>query len=275
MDMRRFHLALLTLLALPIPLQSAIPLKPETVAAWEHYLQIVDLAVQASSAAGATFLQLEKTPNQLHEVRQGKMVVSQVKRKSAPDVPHGLVHDWIGTMFIPHATLANVFAVTRSYDKYPRWYGPTITHAHLIERTPNQDRFAIRYVRHVLFVTAVLDAEYQIRYVQVSPTRWYSINRSISLHEVDQYAKGADRKLDDDGRGYLWRAYTLTKYEEKDGGVYLEQESIGLSRPIPTSLRWIVEPVVKRLARELLEKPLEQTRQAILQSEGKHPSYKK
>lgn len=267
--MRRFFFPLFPLVALSFPLQSAVPLTPETIAAWDRYLQIAEASIQNVSPAQAPFLQLEKSPSQLQEVRQGKIVVSQVKRKGASEIPHGLIHDWVGTMFIPNTTLSHVFAVIRSYGEYPKWYGPTITHAHLIDKAPNQDRFAIRYVRHVLFVTAVLDAEYEIRYLQVNPTRWYSLNRSVRLQEVDQYAKDAGRKLDDDGRGYLWRAYTLTKYEEKDGGVYLEQESIGLSRPIPTSLRWIVEPVVKRLARELLEKPLEQTRQAVIQSARK------
>jgi len=29
----------------------------------------------------------------------------------------------------------------------------------------------------------------------------------------------------DEGHGYIWRLYSLTKFEERDGGVYIEVES--------------------------------------------------
>jgi len=40
-----------------------------------------------------------------------------------------------------------------------------------------------------------------------------------------------------EGTGLIWR-----RFEERDGGVYVEVEAIALSRDVPASLRWLVEP---------------------------------
>jgi hypothetical protein len=242
-------------------LAGSVTLPPGTLAAWEHYLAVAEECTKA--APTSEFLSLDSHPSQTREVQQGKVIVFQLRPESASAVPHALIHDWLGATFIPDVTIADVFAVTRNYDRYPEWYGPTIVRGHLLERSDCNDRFSIRYVRHVLFVTAVLDSEYDTQYVQVSPTSWYSTSRSTRLQEVDQSDKTADREIDN-GTRYVWRAYTLTRYQQRDNGVYIEQESIALSRPIPASLRWIVEPVVKRLARDLLASSLERTRDAVL-----------
>jgi len=46
-------------------------------------------------------------------------------------------------------------------------------------------------------------------------------------------------------------------------GVYLEIEGIVLSRGIPSSLRWLVNPVVNRLAVASMSSTLRQTREAV------------
>lgn len=51
---------------------------------------------------------------------------------------------------------------------------------------------------------------------------------------------------------------------ERDGGVYIELEAIGLSRDIPASLRWIVVPIVRRVSRGPLSTSLQQTENAVL-----------
>jgi len=50
-----------------------------------------------------------------------------------------------------------------------------------------------------------------------------------------------------------WRLVTIARYMERDGGVYLEIEAIGLSRDIPGSVRWFVEPIVRNVSRQSLK----------------------
>ncbi len=222
---------------------------------------------KVSAAAGA-FLWVDEDPGRRQRVQRGEVEVLQVKVESA--VPHGLIHDWMGTVFVADATLADVLAVAHSYDDYPKWYGPTVFKANLLGRDGDKDHFAIRYVRAVLWVTSVLDVEYETDYFQVDATRWYSVTRSSRIQDVEQYGKPDEHQLPPDaGNGYLWRIYSVARYEQRDNGVYIEQENIGLSRRIPAAFRRIVEPVVKRLSRDLLVRTLQQTRDAVLSKSGR------
>jgi hypothetical protein len=47
----------------------------------------------------------------------------------------------------------------------------------------------------------------------------------------------------DEGNGYLWRLVSFARFEERDGGLYLELEVIGLSKDLPGSLRFLLRPV--------------------------------
>ena len=66
--------------------------------------------------------------------------------------------------------------------------------------------------------------------------------------------------------GFIWRLQSIARYEERDGGVYVELEAIGLTRDIPVSLRWVTSPLVTRLSRSALATSLRQTRDGVAAS---------
>ena len=66
------------------------------------------------------------------------------------------------------------------------------------------------------------------------------------------------------GGGYLWRLNSYWRFEERDGGVYLECESVSLTRDIPFGLGWAVGPFVTSLPRESLEFTLDTTRKTLM-----------
>ena len=107
-------------------------LQTNTLAAWDQYIGVVDARLKASPAADGAFLWVDQAPGQAQRVRRGEVVVSQIKAPAAQRIPHGLIHDWIGAVFIPDATLPEVLAAARNYDQFPTWYGPTIVHANLL-----------------------------------------------------------------------------------------------------------------------------------------------
>ena len=45
--------------------------------------------------------------------------------------------------------------------------------------------------------------------------------------------------------------------------MYVEVEAIALSRDIPVSLRWLVDPIVRRISRSSLVTSLQQTGDAV------------
>ena len=48
-----------------------------------------------------------------------------------------------------------------------------------------------------------------------------------------------------------------------NGGVYMEVEALALSRDVPVSLRFIVDPIVRRVSRNSLIESLQQTGRAV------------
>jgi hypothetical protein len=67
-----------------------------------------------------------------------------------------------------------------------------------------------------------------------------------------------------EGSGVIWRLFSIARYQERDGGVYIELEAIALSRDIPASLRWLAGPIVRRVSRSSLSISLRQTENAVL-----------
>ncbi|MGA3236752.1 MAG: hypothetical protein ABSG03_10645 [Bryobacteraceae bacterium] len=64
--------------------------------------------------------------------------------------------------------------------------------------------------------------------------------------------------------GFLWRLNSCWRFEERDGGVYVECDAISLTRSVPVGLGWLVNPIVRTLPRESLETSLRTLRQALL-----------
>ncbi len=53
----------------------------------------------------------------LARVRAGETVVSPIGSQNPKRVPSGLIHDWVGAVFIPNATLQDVLRVIRDYAR--------------------------------------------------------------------------------------------------------------------------------------------------------------
>jgi len=81
-----------------------------------------------------------------------------------------------------------------------------------------------------------------------------------------------DEKLEPVGHdhGYVWRMDTVWRFEEKDGGTYVECQAMSLSRDIPTGLGWMVEPFVKSVPKESLTFTLETARNALVKRASQH-----
>lgn len=64
--------------------------------------------------------------------------------------------------------------------------------------------------------------------------------------------------------GYLWAMETWWQLVERDGGVYVQNEVVSLTRDIPTGLGWLIEPFISGIPRESLEFTMEATKKAVL-----------
>ena len=61
----------------------------------------------------------------------------------------------------------------------------------------------------------------------------------------------------------MWRMTSLSQMVERDGGVYVEEEVIALSRDVPAGTRWMAGPIIRREARASIAASIEKTRTAV------------
>jgi hypothetical protein len=105
--------------------------------------------------------------------------------------------------------------------------------------------------------------------VKLSTDRVYSTSTSVLVHEIADFGKPSQRALPQGhGPGYIWRTFTVSRFEQRDGGVYGEFEMIALSRGIPFMFRWLVQPLAEHLPRNILTAILQDTREAVGQAES-------
>ena len=245
----------------------AADLKPETVTAWNAYVQTAQSRMTARLSGGQKFLWADEDPARLQRVRNGAVEVAPVAARGFQSVPGGLIHDWTGSAFVPHASIPEALAILRDYDRYKSFYGPMVVDSRCIENLPDGDRFAMRWVHKAMFVTASMDTEYRSQIARPDDHRAFMIAYTTKIQEIANYGRPDEHLLaPDTGSGFLWRLFSIARYEERDGGVYVEVEAIALTRDIPAAVRGIVQHVVTKMSRNALILSLTQTRQAVLSS---------
>jgi len=251
----------------------AAELQPGTLKAWNEYLKNADLYMQERVASGRPFLWMDDSPDRAARVRRGEVVVAPVVGHGTEAVPHGLVHDWIGAILIPGATVDTLRAVVHDYDNYQQLYQPVVTSSRTLACTDTTQEFQMVWRRKVLFVSAAMQGHYQAHDVMLDPHRGYSLAEAVEVREIEGPGRLGERLLPPDtGNGFMWRIRSLARYEERDGGVYLELEAVALTRDIPASLAWVAKPVVNHLSINSLTTTLRQTRDAVISSQrGSEP----
>ncbi|MGA7413189.1 MAG: hypothetical protein WBW33_22125 [Bryobacteraceae bacterium] len=246
------------------PKLNAASLEPTTSEAWENYVDSASKRMEQRLRPGSAFLWVDEVPERLARVRAGETVLSPVGPEVPKRVPSGLIHDWVGAVFIPNVTLKDVLQVARDYGRYKELYQPTVIASKAIATTEAKDRFSMVLISTSYLPKTALDADYESCYVHVDDRRAYSVTRATRIQEIEEYGSPNPQILrEGEGNGIIWKLFSITRYFERDGGVYLEFEAIGLSRDIPASLRWIVEPIVRRISRGSLSTSLQQTAQAV------------
>jgi hypothetical protein len=179
-------------------------------------------------------------------------------------VPGGLIHHWVGTTFIPSATLAQVLAFLQDYDNQYKFYGPEVQRSRLIKREGDRFKIFLR-LRKTKVVTVMLNTEYDVRYTHLDAERATSNSRSTRIAEVENAGKpGESEKPVGNDSGFLWRLNSYWRFQQRDGGVYMQLEAISLTRDIPTGLGWFISPFISSIPKESLVFTLTRTREALL-----------
>jgi hypothetical protein len=237
--------------------------KPEAVSAFNVYVKAVEsrLAQQHQSRDG--FLAPPLTAENKKRLQQGELMIEPITPVTGSDLPGALLHDWRGTAFAAGATVADFERLMKNIAAYPQYFSPQVLQAKLLGQQGDRLQAFMRVRQHHV-ITVVMDTTYDITFGRLDGQHGYSLSRSTKISEIDAPGTAKERAVTgDEEHGFLWRQNTYWTYEEGDGGLYMQIESVSLSRSVPTGLGWVVQPFIEKIPRESLEFTLQSTCRAL------------
>jgi hypothetical protein len=265
-ERRRFIGAFLAaaLLVLAASLTSkGAELNPETIKAWDTYMKVQNARV-AEYSNGMPFLWSDQSADRLRRLHKGETVIAPFG-ENPHQVFQGLIHHWIGVVFLPGTHLDDVLSVVRDYGRYKDFYAPNVIESALLRQTETEDTFSLRMLNKAVVAKFALDTEFQNTYTRIDANKLYSTSYSTRVREVENFGLADEHEAPaNTGRGLIWRLYSTSRFEQRDGGVYVELEAVALSRDVPGALRWLVNPIVRRTSRSAMIVSLQKTEGAVL-----------
>jgi hypothetical protein len=250
------------LAAAPSCAQAAPP--PAALSAFNSYIGAVEARLERQHRSQAGFLAPQPAPAQAGQrLRQGDLIVERLTPATGTEFDGAMLHHWRGTAFAPGATAADFERLMKDFDAYPKHYSPQVLQAKVLSRQGDRLQATMRVrQRHIL--TVVMDTAFVIEFGRLDARHGYSISRSTQISEIEFPGTRHERALSpSEDQGFLWRLSTFWSYEERDGGLYMQIESVSLTRSIPASLGWAIGPFVESVPRESLEFTLRSTVNAL------------
>jgi hypothetical protein len=268
-------LALILLLGAPLAQPADIMnvnLEPQTLEAFNRYIRATETRINQEVTRPGDFLYIEDLPESkraeiLASLHKGDIYMDRLRTQDASGsditAPDALIHHWIGDVFIPGASLRQVLSVVEDYGHHADIYKPEVVRSRLLRHDGNNYQIFYR-LRKKKIITITLDTNHDVQYFPIDATHCRSQSIATRIAEVvdaDQPDEH-EKPVGHDG-GFLWKLNSYWRFEEKDGGVYVEVESISLTRDIPTGLGWLIGPFVTSIPRESLHMTLDSTRSAV------------
>jgi hypothetical protein len=241
-----------------LPAMSA-ELKPETLAAFERYIREAEQRLDEHKGQ----LWADETPERARRIRQGEVVVEPFHAKPLTNVKSGLVHDWVGAVFLPGVSLERTLTLVRDYNRNKDYFRPEVVDSKILEHDGDHYRIYLRLLKKQI-ITVVLDTEHDVRYERLDDARWRSVSRTTKIAEVQNAGKRDERaKPPGTGEGFLWRLNSYWRFHERDGGTWVECEAVSLTRDIPTGLGWLIEPIIRSLPKDSVANTLRELKGAV------------
>ena len=233
---------------------------PTALAAFNTYAAQLESRLAQQHRSANAFLALDPTARA--RLRSGELLIENLTPASQPS--DALLHHWRATTFVPNATPADFERLLRDITAYPHNFAPEILASTVLTQTPTHTLLRLRTRQHHV-ITVILDTTCDVTFASLDPAsgvpgqlagwggRGYSISRSTRIDQI------SPTNLD----GFLYRLNTYWSYEQRDGGLYLQLESLSLTRAIPRGLAWAVRPYLESIPRESLIFTLTSARTAL------------
>ncbi len=236
-------------------------LRPDTVNAWQRYVEAVEHRRSVEARDVSRFLVTDFQASRDRDRRAlltGALVTESLTATESSggelDVPAGRVHHWRGAVLVRGVLVDDLMSRIEHAD--PPAIQDDVLQSRLLAREPGHVRVYLKLQRKKI-VTVVYNTEHDVRFARLSATRAASTSVATKIAELRDPGSADERELTPgDDRGFLWRLNAYWRYEAVPGGVIAECESISLSRSIPFGLQYLIGPIVSSTAREAMESTL-------------------
>ena len=146
-------------------LRAQQPLKPQTLNDFECYVQ----SAEARMTARKTFLVAESDSAMNDQLVRGKKIVLAAQSGANPrKITGAMLYDWIGTVFIPGATLDRMIRMLQDYDHRAQYFSEVVASSKLLCRTgEGHFGYSMR-----LKEPAVIDSDNDVVWEKVDARHW-------------------------------------------------------------------------------------------------------
>jgi hypothetical protein len=262
----RMILALLLVAAAVPAAATAARLRPETIDAWDAYVSSTEERIESEIESGRGFFAQDfcANPEEAREqILEGGVIVASMEtidgEGNGIPIPDGRIHHWRGSVYLPGVKLDEyLYGALNPSEDGP--HQPEVLEYRILEKKPMELKLYIKMVRRK-FVMLAYNTEHHAIYRRHGKGRASSRSEATKIAEIVELGKKHEReKPVGRDRGFMWRLNSYWRYEEVDGGLIVEGESMLLSREIPEILKSIIEPLIRRSAQEMIANTLEEIR---------------
>jgi hypothetical protein len=261
--------AVLTVVAIAAPERSrAVEPTAAAVAGFNAYMAALELRVSRQHQSQDNFVaSVLSDPNNRARLKRGEPILEKLTPADGPELPGAMLHHWRGTAFVPGAKVADFERLMEDFPGYTKSFAPQIVRSKVLGRRDDPGRTTIQTemrVKQHHVITVVMDIAYDVEFARLDPQHGYSISHGMQIKEIaDAGTKDEHALSGSEEHGYLWRLDTYWSYEEREGGLYMQIESVSLTRAIPAGLGWALKPFIESVPRESLEFTLQSASNAL------------
>ena len=251
----------------------AAELQTQPIEAFERYVQITEARIASELESDEGFLVQDHLEPQeaasLHRALSSGGVYamklkSRLENGASITIPKGMVHHWLGSVFVRGVTVNDLVAWLQNYDAHERYFDE-VESSRLVAHDEGLERFDIFLrLKRKKVVTVYYNTEHRVDYRRHGPRRVSSASYATRIAELVDAGTPAEReRVVGNDRGFLWRLNSYWRFQEVPGGVIVECESVSLSRGVPGAVRWLVGSYLDSVPRESLEATLRPIQQEV------------
>ena len=192
-------------------------LRPEALQEFDCYLR----SAEDRAAHRASFMVVDSEPALLRAVTGGSIQTVPGNGPNPHKITGAMVYDWIGTVFIPGATIDRAVRMLQDYDHRPRYFPEIVSTSKLLCRS-GEMRFGYSMR---LKDPAVIDSSSDVVWERIDARHWRCRSYSTKITEIGKQ------------HGYLYRLDSYWRVAENDKGVFVEGHNITLSGEFGSFMR--------------------------------------